>query len=96
MDTFFRRIAIWEGSSYLLLLLIAMPLKYGLGWDMAVKVVGWAHGLLFIAYVVVLGMCWLKYRWSLRFVAVAFFAALLPAAPFFLKHPGPDLTPEAA
>lgn len=89
MDQWFRRIAIWEGISYLVLLLIAMPLKYGLGRDLAVTYVGWAHGVLFIAYVLILGVCWRTYAWSLRFAAIAFVASLLPAGPFFLKHPGP-------
>ena len=47
-----RRVGFLEGVSFLVLLLIAMPLKYI--WDMpgAVRVVGMAHGLLFTAYVV--------------------------------------------
>lgn len=46
----FRIVAFWEGISYLLLLFVAMPLKYGLGIDMAVRTVGMAHGLLFLGY----------------------------------------------
>eukprot|EP01031_Cornospumella_fuschlensis_P007196 gene7196-8921_t len=45
---FVRRIAFMEGVSFLLLLGIAMPLKYFAGLPAAVKYVGWAHGLLFI------------------------------------------------
>ena len=37
-----------EGYSYLILLFIAMPLKYLLGIAMAVKIAGMAHGVLFI------------------------------------------------
>ena len=52
----FRIVAFWEGVSFLLLLFVAMPLKYGLGIDMAVRVIGMAHGVLFIVYVVALGL----------------------------------------
>ena len=50
----FSTIALVEGISYVLLLGIAMPLKYFLDMPLAVKVVGWAHGVLFMAYVVLL------------------------------------------
>ena len=52
----FRIVAFWEGISYLLLLFVAMPLKYGLGIDMAVRIVGLAHGVLFLGYCVTLGL----------------------------------------
>ncbi|VTS00786.1 Uncharacterized protein OS=Nitritalea halalkaliphila LW7 GN=A3SI_05714 PE=4 SV=1: DUF3817 [Tuwongella immobilis] len=45
-----RQIGKVEGISYLLLLGVAMPLKYLADWPYAVKVVGLAHGILFIAY----------------------------------------------
>lgn len=88
MDSWFHRVAIWEGISYLVLLLIAMPLKYVAGWDLAVRYVGWAHGVLFVLYVVLLAACWREYRWSFKFVVIAFLASLVPAGPFFLRHPG--------
>ncbi|MEK6782532.1 MAG: DUF3817 domain-containing protein [Bacteroidota bacterium] len=46
-----RIIGIAEGISFLVLLLIAMPLKHYFGFPMMVKVVGWMHGILFIAYI---------------------------------------------
>ena len=46
----FRWIAFVEGWSYLVLLLVAMPLKYAAGLPLAVKVVGSAHGGLFVLY----------------------------------------------
>jgi len=81
---FLRRIALLEGVSFLLLLGIAMPLKYFAGMPVAVKVVGWAHGLLFVL------LCWallqtlLAAGWSLKRGAVVFVAALLPCGPFLL------------
>ena len=43
-----RVVAFWEGVSFLVLLGVAMPLKYLAGWPLAVRVVGMAHGILFI------------------------------------------------
>ena len=45
-----RRIGYAEAISFLVLLGVAMPLKYLAGMPMAVKVVGWIHGVLFVAY----------------------------------------------
>ena len=68
----FRTVAFWEGISFLILLFVAMPLKYGLGVDMAVRVVGLAHGLLFIAYVATLGLAWSRLGPRLGFIAFSF------------------------
>jgi integral membrane protein len=82
----FTLIALLEGISYVLLLGIAMPLKYI--WDMplAVKFVGWAHGLLFVLYAVFLLMCWIKYKWGFIRVAGYFIASLLPFLPFLVER----------
>ena len=47
----FRTIGIAEGISFLVLLLIAMPMKYFLKIPEAVKIVGWMHGALFVGYI---------------------------------------------
>jgi len=80
----FRRVAFAEGISYLVLLFIAMPLKYGLDMPLAVKYVGWAHGVLFVAYIVFGGLAALKDKWSIQFSAVAFIASLVPFGTFWL------------
>ena len=82
----FRQIAFAEAVSYLLLLFVAMPLKYGLGWEPAVKVVGWAHGVLFLLYGLWLLQCWQRYRWPFRIVALAALASLLPAGPLVMDR----------
>jgi integral membrane protein len=79
-----RWIGIAEGISFLVLLLIAMPLKYRFGWPLAVKYVGWAHGLLFIMYIVAVFAAIRAMNWGLRGVAVALIASLLPAGTFVL------------
>ena len=52
MKNTFRIIAFLEGVSYLLLLFVAVPIKYNLGDPAYVKLLGMPHGLLFMAYLV--------------------------------------------
>jgi integral membrane protein len=80
----FRLIGILEGTSYLVLLLIAMPLKYVWDLPLAVKYVGWAHGVLFIAYIVALLIATFKYRWSFWKLVLGGVASLLPFGPFVI------------
>jgi len=74
----FRIIAFLEGLSFVLLVFVAMPLKYGMGLPQAVRLVGMAHGVLFVAFIVTLAGAALAASWTLRQVAVAFAASLLP------------------
>ena len=71
-----------EGVSYLLLLFIAMPLKYAYEMPMAVKITGMAHGVLFVAYCMVLALCMKKFRWKLGFGVYLFIATLIPFGTF--------------
>ncbi len=71
-----------EGVSYLLLLGVAMPLKYFYDTPEAVKITGMAHGVLFIAYCILLAVCMRKFKWSLRFGAYLFVATLIPFGTF--------------
>ena len=80
----FRLVAIAEGISYLVLLGIAMPLKYFAGMPDAVKYTGWIHGVLFVWYMVLLLNVWIKYKWSFGKTLMAFIASLLPFGTFVL------------
>ena len=71
-----------EGVSYLLLLFIAMPLKYAYDMPMAVKITGMAHGALFVAYCMVLALCMKKFSWKLGFGVYLFIATLIPFGTF--------------
>ena len=81
---YFRWIGILEGISYLVLLLVAMPLKYVANKPEAVKYVGWAHGVLFVAFGLYLIRVWIQYKWSFGKATLAFIASLLPFGTFFL------------
>lgn len=80
----FRVIAICEGISFLVLLFIAMPLKYFAGYPLAVQIVGWIHGFLFIAYMISGLDVKATYRWNSRKTFIAVIAALVPFGPFVL------------
>ena len=71
-----------EGVSYLLLLFIAMPLKYAYDMPSAVKITGMAHGVLFVAYCLLLALCMKKFNWTLTFGAYLFIATLIPFGTF--------------
>ncbi|MGO4710651.1 DUF3817 domain-containing protein, partial [Chryseobacterium sp. 2TAF14] len=62
MINLYRKTAIIEGISYLILLFVAMPIKYLLDIPEPVKYFGWIHGVLFLFYMVVLIVASLKYR----------------------------------
>ena len=78
-----RKTGIAEGISFLLLLGIAMPLKYVLKQPMAVTIVGWAHGILFVAFLFLAWEVKTDRNKSWKWFALAFLAAILPTGTFF-------------
>ena len=79
-----RVIGILEGISYLVLLCIAMPLKYMMDLPHAVKVVGWAHGVLFMLYIPAVFLAWRPMGWKFIQGMIALAASLVPLGTFFL------------
>lgn len=79
-----------EGVSYLLLLGVAMPLKYLAGMPEAVLAVGWAHGVLFILLMAAIAHATALKAITAQRAGWAFVASLLPAGPFvldsYLRH----------
>ncbi len=82
----FRLISLIEGLSFLLLLFIAMPLKYYWGYPEAVSVVGKTHGMLFIAYVTLALIVYQRQQWSDRFMFGVMLAGMLPFGCFVLEQ----------
>ena len=78
----FRRIAQAEGISYLTLLGIAMPLKYLANLPIAVDILGWIHGILFITYICSLTYVSFKINWKFKRTLLAGLVSLLPFGPF--------------
>ena len=80
----FRMIALAEGCSFLILLCIAMPMKYFMGMPEVVRVAGTIHGGLFLLYVGLLAMLHFRQRWSVMFSLYAFVASIIPFGTFVL------------
>lgn len=81
-----RHIALLEGVSFLILLFIAMPLKYWAHNPLPVRIVGMAHGVLFISFCAALLRAHLSARWPLGRSAVVFISSLIPFGPFLLDR----------
>ena len=79
----FRATAILEGISYLLLFGMTMPLKHWADIPEPNKVIGYAHGFLFILYVVVAVVFCRERKWSIKRFVILFVASLLPFGTFY-------------
>lgn len=82
----FRMIGIAEGISFLVLLLIAMPLKYFYNQPLAVKYVGWAHGALFVAYIYFAFAVFSNFKKPFLWLVKAGIAAFLPLGTFIFDR----------
>ena len=78
----FRWVALLEGSSFVLLLFFAMPLKYWAGIPIAVRIIGMVHGVLFLAFVGALFQVALERGWSPRRWGLALLSSLVPFGTF--------------
>lgn len=80
-----RVTAMFEGSSLLLLLFIAVPLKYGFDNPIGVKIIGPIHGFLFLSFVVLLLLHGIKRQLTLGTVAIGFLVSFIPFGTFVFK-----------
>ncbi len=83
MLTAFRITAILEGISYLSLFGLTMPLKYWAKIPEPNIYVGYAHGALFIAFVLLAMAICIEKKWSIRRFVILFIASLLPFGTFY-------------
>lgn len=83
---FLRIVSFCEGVSFLLLLFVAMPLKYIWQQPEAVRHTGMAHGILFIVLYFLLVTCWGRGLMTTRTAALAAVAAVLPGGPFVMDR----------
>lgn len=80
-----RIISIVEAISYLILLFVAMPMKYIGGEPLAVRIVGMAHGILFCIFCIALLDAKLAQKWPLKPPFWIFVASLIPFAPIWVE-----------
>lgn len=76
-----RSVGIFEAISFLLLLGVAMPLKYIFDQPEMVRVVGMAHGVLWILYVGLSILGQIDYKWPLKITVLLLIASVLPFGP---------------
>lgn len=81
-----RITGISEGVSLLVLLFLAMPLKYFFGIPAGVKMVGWAHGILFIFYFISVFLAIKVMKWNFWSVLIALIASLVPFGTILLDR----------
>jgi integral membrane protein len=80
-----RIVGLVEGTSFLVLLLVAMPLKYFADMPLAVRYTGWVHGVLFLWFMVELFTVARLQRWGLGRIALVFGAAVVPLGTYVLE-----------
>ncbi len=78
-----RLVAFLEGLSLVLLLFVAMPLKYMLDMPAMVRFVGMGHGLLFVAYVIYVLLAKSEFKWSVGKTLLAIFLSVVPFGTFW-------------
>jgi len=84
MIKLFRGISLLEGLSLLALLFVAMPLKYIWGNPEYVRLVGMAHGLLFVAYILFAIMTKFELNWKIKTLFIVFAASVIPFGTFYV------------
>ena len=81
-----RRLAILEGTSLLLLLVVGVPLKHLAGIPAPVRALGLLHGVLFILYLVRVIEAVVLRQWTLRDAGRALVAAVVPFGGYLLAR----------
>lgn len=84
MKKTFRIISFLEGISYLLLLFVAVPIKYFLVDESYVKILGMPHGILFLGYIVLAISIRKKMKWNLKTFLTVLFASIIPFGTFYI------------
>jgi len=82
----FKKVAIAEGISYLILLFVAMPLRTFGGYPLFVKYFGWAHGMLFIWFMLLLAILFFGKTWNFKKCFTAGIASLVPFGTFWFDR----------
>jgi integral membrane protein len=81
-----RFVGLLEGFSFIILLCIAMPLKYYAGMPSMVRVVGMGHGILFIAYITLALYAKVLYQWPIKKLLLLWVASVVPLGTFYVDY----------
>lgn len=86
MTSVFRITAFLEGLSYILLLFVAMPIKYQMGDPTYVQMLGMPHGLFFMAYVFLAVYLKPQYDWNTKTFMLVLAASIIPFGTFYVDR----------
>jgi len=81
-----RIVSLVEGASFLLLVFIGMPLKYGMDLPMPNKVLGMGHGILTVIFFMVLVSAWADKKIAVSMAVQTFVASLIPFGAFYMER----------
>lgn len=81
----FKIVAFLEGTSLLLLLFFAMPMKYFFQEPIFVKTIGMAHGVLFVVYIILAIMAKIELNWSFKKFSFICVASIVPFGTFYVE-----------
>ena len=84
MRNIFRLVALLEGVSYILLLFIAVPIKYWGGDEQWVKLLGMPHGILFVSYLIFAFLIKKNENWGMNDLGIVLLASILPFGTFYV------------
>ena len=84
MRNIFRLVALLEGVSYILLLFIAVPIKYWSGDEQWVKLLGMPHGILFVSYLIFAFLIKKNENWGMNDLGIVLLASILPFGTFYV------------
>ncbi|MFD2823552.1 DUF3817 domain-containing protein [Lacinutrix iliipiscaria] len=84
LKNIFRLIAFLEGLSYILLLFIAVPVKYIQGDPEYVKLLGMPHGLLFVSYIALAIVLSMTFNWKKKILWIVLLASIIPFGTFYI------------
>jgi integral membrane protein len=86
MKNIFRIVSFLEGLSYILLLFIAVPIKYFNGDASYVKMLGMPHGILFMLYIVLAFLIKKEMNWNNKTLAIVLVCSILPFGTFYVDR----------
>jgi len=84
MRNIFRLVALLEGVSYILLLFVAVPIKYWGGDEQWVKLLGMPHGILFVSYIIFAFLIKENEKWGMKDLGIVLLASILPFGTFYV------------
>jgi len=84
MKILFRVVSFLEGTSYLLLLFVSVPIKYWMNDPQYVKLLGMPHGLLFVTYLVIAFLIKPELKWNNKTLGLVMLASVIPFGTFYV------------